>query len=115
MRRAPALCCTLLVTACAQRAPAPVSAPPAPAEPVVLGSDGRPVARHAGTAIEKVGFRPGVSSATVERLAKGAGCTGGVGAGLVSEPGPVEVYRMTCDDGRVYLARCELRQCKPMK
>jgi hypothetical protein len=25
------------------------------------------------------------------------------------------VYRMACEDGRVFLARCELRQCKPMR
>jgi hypothetical protein len=45
-------------------------------------------------------------------MAKQSGCTGGPGAGLVSEPGPVEMYRMACGDGRVFLARCELRQCR---
>lgn len=80
-----------------------------------MASDGTPIVRHEGTEIQKVEFRPGVSSATVERLAKAAGCEGGPGAGLVSEPGPVEVYRMACSNGRTFLARCELRQCKPMK
>jgi hypothetical protein len=61
-----------------------------------------------------VPFRPGVSSATVEKLAKRQGCAGGWGAGLVSEPGPVEIYRMTCESGKVYMAKCELKQCKAM-
>lgn len=68
-----------------------------------------------GVEVQKVEFRPGVSSATVEKLAKAEQCRGGQGAGLVTESGPVEVYRMACDDGRVFLARCELRQCKAMR
>ncbi|AXA94442.1 hypothetical protein [Massilia sp. YMA4] len=105
MRR---LACSLvlLLAACAGKAPAPVVM--APATPVVVGPT------HDGTPIETVPFRSGVSSATVERLARQAGCTGSQGAGLVSEPGPVEVYRLRCDDGRTFLARCELRQCVPM-
>ena len=67
-----------------------------------------------GVEIERVAFRTGVSSATVERLARAASCTGGMGAGLITQPGPVEVYRMACDNGKVFLVRCELRQCKPM-
>ncbi|MGW8393854.1 hypothetical protein [Pseudoduganella sp. HUAS MS19] len=67
-----------------------------------------------GVPVEKVEFRPGISSATVERLANAEGCRGGRGAGLVTERGPVEVYRMTCSNGQVFMARCELRQCKPM-
>lgn len=67
-----------------------------------------------GVAIERVAFRAGVSSVTVERMAKQQACSGGQGAGLVTEPGPVEVYRMQCDNGKVFMARCELRQCKPM-
>lgn len=97
-----------LLAGCAGRAPAPVVM--APATPVVTGSG----PMHDGTPIETVPFRSGVSSATVERLARQAGCTGSQGAGLVSEPGPVEVYRMRCDGGRTFLARCELRQCVPM-
>jgi hypothetical protein len=66
--------------------------------------------------VERVPFRAGVSSATVEKMAREmAQCTGGLGAGLVSEPGPVEVYRMACDNGTVFMARCEMRQCQPMK
>ena len=114
MRGALALLGFALLGACAQRqTAAPV--PAAAGDGVRLGSDGRPAPVYDGTPIDKVGFRPGVSSATVEKLAMAAGCTGGVGAGLVTEPGPIEVYRMSCDNGKVFLARCELRQCKPMQ
>lgn len=68
-----------------------------------------------GVEVQKVEFRPGVSSVTVEKLALVEQCRGGQGAGLVTEPGPVEVYRMACDNGKVFMARCELRQCKPMR
>lgn len=69
----------------------------------------------AGSAmLQKVAFRPGVSSTSVERLAKRANCTGGTGAGLITEKGPVEVYRMQCENGRIFMAQCELRQCRPM-
>lgn len=64
--------------------------------------------------IQRPAFRAGVSSITVERLARDRGCNGGLGAGLLTEDGPVEVYRMVCDTGAVFLARCELRQCRPM-
>eukprot|EP01032_Pedospumella_encystans_P020964 gene20963-23801_t len=88
-------------------------------KPVVseLASDGSKRVVVDGVEIEKVAFRAGVSSATVERMARNAGCdgNGGPGAGLVSEPGPVEVYRMMCSDGKAYLAKCELRQCKPLQ
>jgi hypothetical protein len=51
-------------------------------------------------------------------MAKQQGCTGGQGAALITQPGPVEVYRMRCEDGKlsgkVFMARCELRQCKQM-
>ena len=56
----------------------------------------------------------GVSSATVERMAREQACSGGLGAGLITQTGPVEVYRMQCDNGKVFMARCELRQCKRM-
>ena len=86
-------------------APAPVAAVQ-PAAPALMDPTGTP--------IERVPFRMGVSSATVEKLAKGQGCTAGQGAGLVTEPGPVEVYRMRCEGGTVFMARCELRQCVKM-
>jgi hypothetical protein len=80
------------------------AAPAAPAAPVA----------DAAPAVETIPFRMGVSSATVEKMAKQQGCTGGQGAGLITEPGPVEVYRMRCDSGKVFMARCELRQCRQM-
>jgi hypothetical protein len=80
--------------------------PAAPAAPVA--------AADAAPAVETIPFRTGVSSATVEKMAKQQGCTGGQGAGLITEPGPVEVYRMRCESGKVFMARCELRQCRQM-
>lgn len=64
--------------------------------------------------VQKVEFRSGVSSATVERLAKRYGCEGLGGAGLLTAQGPVEVYRMQCNNGSTFMAQCELRQCRPM-
>jgi hypothetical protein len=66
-----------------------------------------------GVPIERVPYRVGVSSVTVEQLARQHACAG-QGAGLVTEPGPVEVYRLQCSDGKVFMARCELRQCRKM-
>ncbi|NEX61528.1 hypothetical protein [Noviherbaspirillum galbum] len=65
--------------------------------------------------VQKVEFRSGVSSATVERLAQRFGCTGRAGAGLVTDKGPVEVYRLQCDNGTTFMAKCELRQCRPLR
>jgi hypothetical protein len=67
-----------------------------------------------GVPIQRIAFRTGVSSVTVEKMAGRAQCNGGPGAGLVTDPGPVEVYRMRCDNGKVFMARCELRQCRQM-
>ncbi len=90
--------------------PAPVAVAARPAAPVLTDGNGAP--------IERVPFRTGVSSATVEKMAKAQGCTGGQGAGLMTGAGPVEVYRMRCEDGamrgKVFQARCELRQCVKM-
>ena len=67
-----------------------------------------------GVPVDTVAFRSGISSTTVEHLAAAQECRGGRGAGLVTEPGPIEVYRMSCANGKVFMARCELRQCKAM-
>ena len=75
------------------------------APPQLVGAGGAP--------IERVPYRIGVSSATVEQLARRHACIG-QGAGLITEPGPVEVYRLQCADGKVFMARCELRQCRKM-
>lgn len=81
-----------------------------------VSSDTVTVQDEGGTVIvQKVEFRSGISSATVERLAKRFGCSGGAGAGLVTQKGPVEVYRMRCDNGTTFVAQCELRQCRPMR
>jgi len=103
-----ALALTLSLAGCSafhgRMAPAPVAhAAPAPG---LTAADGAP--------IETVPFHLGVSSATVEKMARDQACTGGQGAGLITPPGPVEVYRMQCDNGKVFMARCELRQCRPM-
>ena len=94
---------------CAMFKPAPVPAPlaaaPARAAPQQVDANGVP--------IERVPYRVGVSSTTVEQLARQHACTG-PGAGLITEPGPVEVYRLHCSDGKVFMARCELRQCRKM-
>lgn len=88
-------------------------------QPTQVAAVPKPVKTNAlmvnGVEVQRVDFRPGISSATVERLAKAEQCQGGQGAGLVTEAGPIEVYRMACDNGKVFLARCELRQCKPMR
>ena len=70
---------------------------------------------HGSAVVQKVKFRVGVSSTTVERLARRFGCTGSPGAGLVTAEGPIEVYRMQCDNGTTFVAECELRQCRPMR
>lgn len=102
--------CAAALSACSMfRTPMPAPVAVAPARPVetrLLDANGAP--------IERIAFRPGVSSVTVEKLGKQQQCISNQGAGLVTEPGPVEVYRMVCDSGRVFMARCELRQCKAM-
>ncbi|WP_426107526.1 hypothetical protein [Massilia sp. TSP1-1-2] len=63
-------------------------------------------------ATERLPFRAGVSTVTVEKLGQAVGCVGGQGAGLMTPQGPVELYRMRCDSGQVFMAKCELRQCR---
>jgi hypothetical protein len=89
----------------AQKTAAPRTAVAVKAAPQLADANGVP--------IERVPYRVGVSSVTVEQLARQHACVG-QGAGLVTEPGPVEVYRLQCGDGKVFMARCELRQCRRM-
>ena len=96
--------CSLFKTKMAPEVSVTAPVPPAQAQPQ----------DYNGVIIERIAFRPGVSSVTVERLGKQRACDSDEGAGLLTEPGPVEVYRMMCSSGKVFLARCELRQCKPM-
>jgi hypothetical protein len=88
------------------------------APPAVVAVAARPappqLVDQNGVAIERIAFRPGVSSVTVEKLGKLQACMSTEGAGLVTEAGPVEVYRMVCGSGKIFMARCELRQCKAM-
>ena len=86
----------------------------APDAPEMAVTPGAGLTDAGGAPIQKIPIRIGVSSATVEKLARQQACSGGQGAGLITQPGPVEVYRMQCDNGKVFMARCELRQCKPM-
>ena len=65
--------------------------------------------------IQTIPFQAGISSMTVEKLALQYGCTAAKGAARITDQGPVEVYRMACDDQRVLLVKCELRQCKAMR
>jgi hypothetical protein len=105
-----AMACLALLGGCKMFHRKPAEVAPAPvkvqAQPQLVDADGVP--------IERVPFRAGVSSVTVENMARQQGCVGGVGAGLMTEPGPVEVYRMICDNGKVFRAKCEMRQCKAM-
>ena len=100
--------CAVLLSACATRTPMPAWKPVVKAAPApqLYDAQGRPV--------ERVAFRAGVSSVTVEKLAQAQGCTGGQGAGLISATGPVETYRMVCDSNQIFVARCEFRQCVPV-
>jgi hypothetical protein len=65
--------------------------------------------------IQTIPFLAGISSMTVEKLALQYGCSAKKGAALITDKGPVEVYRMACDDERILLVKCELRQCKAMR
>jgi hypothetical protein len=101
-RLAPLAACALAMSACSMFK--------TPMAPVVAA----PVKPPPQTQIERIAFRPGISSVTVEKLGKQQACVSNEGAGLVTEAGPVEVYRMVCSSGKVFMARCELRQCRAM-
>jgi hypothetical protein len=101
--------CAVVLSGCSSWRQAPVKPwqPPPGAkafEPQLVDSN--------GAVIERIPFRAGVSSVTVENMAKAEGCVGGTGAGLMTPQGPVEAYRMICENGKVFTAKCELRQCK---
>jgi hypothetical protein len=100
--------CAVLLSACGSRAPK------APAVSPVAVVKAHALTDANGNTIENVPFRAGVSSVTVEKMAEAQGCTGGQGAGLLTPQGPVEVYRMLCDNRQVFTARCEMRQCRQM-
>ena len=64
--------------------------------------------------IQKIQNNPGISSATVERLAKQNQCTPKEIVNLLTPKGPIEIYRTSCEEGKIFMARCEMRQCKAM-
>ena len=110
MKRLLALVAVAALGGCAMWKPA---SPPAPAAAQAPRQPAGP-ADAGGVPIQRVPHRIGVSSSTVEALARRHACSSAQGAGLVTEAGPVEVYRMQCANGKVFMARCELRQCRKM-
>ena len=97
----------------------PVQVPGATVIQVPAGSNVRVVSAPASVMVQgerpvtdRIPFRAGVSTVTVEKMAQEVGCVGGQGAGLMTPQGPIEVYRMLCDSGQVFMAKCELRQCR---
>ena len=105
MKRLLALVAVAALGGCAMLKSAPAPAP-GPVEASPKTADGVP--------IERIPYRVGVSSSTVEQLARQYACSSTQGAGLITDEGPIEVYRMQCADGKVFMARCELRQCRRM-
>jgi hypothetical protein len=93
---------------------APASQPVVPSTPAAAPS-ASVNAPTAPVTFQTIEFRSGVSSTSVEKIAQESGCNGGKGAALITEQGPVEVYRMQCNNGKVFLAKCELRQCNAMR
>ena len=81
-------------------------------------TDDQPVAAKVRTATGSNAadneFSVGVSSVTVEKLAQKNQCVSTKGAKQISAKGPVEMYSVNCEDGRVFMAKCELRQCQPV-
>jgi hypothetical protein len=69
---------------------------------------------NASPILQKIEFTTGVSSVIVERMASKNQCISQQGAGQITPKGPTEIYRVNCEDGRVFMAKCELRQCQPM-
>jgi hypothetical protein len=120
MKRLFVLMCAVGLSACVTRSPMPVWGQPvepvAQAPMVAAPAPAAPAVDANGVEIERVPFRAGVSSTTVEKLALAQGCTGtnSQGAGLMTPQGPVEIYRMICDSNKVFMARCEFRQCRPL-
>ncbi len=90
----------------------PATAQPASQPAYVMHNPASVTVQGERPAAERLPFRAGVSTVTVEKMAQAQGCVGGQGAGLTTPQGPVEVYRMVCESGQVFMARCELRQCR---
>jgi serine protease Do len=56
----------------------------------------------------------GRSSMAVEKMAKDQGCFSDAGAALITDEGPSEIYKVSCTDGKTFVAKCEMRQCTAM-
>jgi len=74
--------------------------------PVGVGGTGAMPAR--GKTTEQ---KLGKYSYQIEKTAKADNCHGGSGAYLTTDAGPIESYRIDCEGGAVYLARCEYGIC----
>ena len=61
---------------------------------------------------EKAQIKIGPSAIALEKMARHKGCEPVLGAELISQNGPVEVYEIKCVNGQVLGANCEYRQCK---
>lgn len=107
MKRVLALVAVTALGGCAMFKSKPPVAAAAPQQAAAVAAAG-------SVQVERIPYRVGVSSSTVEQLARQYACASTQGAGLVTEEGPVEVYRMQCADGKIFMARCELRQCRRM-
>jgi|GEM_PF-279788 len=116
-RAAPAPVAPAPVAATAVVASAPVQTYSVPDNNVVASNNTQAYATTAVAQqpVSSGEFRLGESSYTVEKLARQSGCDSKQGAALISEAGPVENYRMTCVDGKVFVAHCEFRQCSAMQ
>jgi hypothetical protein len=57
----------------------------------------------------------GKFSYVAEKLAKADGCGSDQGAALTTEPGPVESYRVECNDGRAFAVHCEYGVCNAVR
>jgi hypothetical protein len=86
-----------------------------PSEPLPTSAEINPSAYKSSAKIQTVEFQIGASSFSVEKLANKAGCFSDKGAGIITEKGPIEAYRVKCNDGKTFVARCELRQCKALR
>ncbi|MFZ6820599.1 DUF2846 domain-containing protein [Undibacterium sp. Ji22W] len=95
--------------------PSAITAPISKPSPELIATNSVNDMASTPVKIEKVPFELGVSSVTVERIAKQNSCESKKGAGLLYRKSPVEVYRIECDDGREIKARCEMRQCEIFK
>jgi hypothetical protein len=102
------LLAALALSACKSPAPRAAIAPArvVAKAPVVLDAD--------GVEIQRVAYRGGVSAYSVQKLANENGCRPSTPAALLTAPGPVEVYRLTCESGQVYMAQCAQRQCRKL-